>query len=101
MELTPVQVSQLKPHWFLRTVGLCLSMLVIGNCNQRVMVYMMFPFIYVLVSRTTLHAAGPCKPGATSCLLVKLWTYAVSLMKSSRSNHPKFSCNVAAKMKAS
>lgn len=44
MELTPAQVSQLKPHWFLRTVGLCLSMLVIDGCNYECRFTCCIPF---------------------------------------------------------
>lgn len=44
MELTPTQVSQLKPHWFLRTVGLCLSMLVIDACNYEYRFTCCIPF---------------------------------------------------------
>lgn len=44
MELTPAQVSQLKPHWFHRTVGLCLSMLVIDACNYEYRFTWYFPF---------------------------------------------------------
>jgi len=44
MELTPAQVSQLEPHRFLRTVGLCLSMLVIDGCNYEYRFTWCFPF---------------------------------------------------------